>query len=111
MSIPHRPSPPTRPHARLHELTVIDVRTPGEYASGHLPGAHNIPLDHIRRGTAGDAAAAEAAATSSSCAPPAPARRTPAGMLAEQGIAAATLVGGTGGWAASGARPAHTGRP
>jgi rhodanese-related sulfurtransferase len=32
---------------RLHELTVIDVRTPGEYASGHLPGAHDIPLDHL----------------------------------------------------------------
>lgn len=28
---------------RLHELTVIDVRTPAEYASGHLPGAVNIP--------------------------------------------------------------------
>ncbi|GAA2619338.1 hypothetical protein GCM10010307_01790 [Streptomyces vastus] len=36
-------------HTRLHELTVIDVRTPAEYASGHLPGALNIPLDHVRR--------------------------------------------------------------
>ncbi|MEU2150903.1 rhodanese-like domain-containing protein, partial [Streptomyces globisporus] len=34
---------------RLHELTVIDVRTPGEYAAGHLPGALNIPLDHLQR--------------------------------------------------------------
>ncbi|MGW4027128.1 rhodanese-like domain-containing protein, partial [Streptomyces sp. NPDC005009] len=34
-------------NARLHELTVIDVRTTGEYASGHLPGAHNIPLDRL----------------------------------------------------------------
>ena len=33
----------------LHRLTVIDVRTPGEYASGHLPGALNIPLDQLRR--------------------------------------------------------------
>jgi len=33
---------------RLHELTVIDVRTPGEYAGGHLPGALNIPLDQIQ---------------------------------------------------------------
>lgn len=31
---------------RLHTLVVIDVRTPGEYA-GHLPGAHNIPLDDL----------------------------------------------------------------
>lgn len=25
-------------------LPVIDVRSPGEYAAGHIPGAHNIPL-------------------------------------------------------------------
>lgn len=28
---------------------VIDVRTPEEYAEGHLPGAENIPLDAIPR--------------------------------------------------------------
>lgn len=26
---------------------LVDVRTPGEFASGHLPGAINIPLDQI----------------------------------------------------------------
>ena len=26
---------------------VIDVRTPGEYASGHIPGAINIPFDQV----------------------------------------------------------------
>ena len=26
---------------------VIDVRTPGEFASGHLPNAINLPLDEI----------------------------------------------------------------
>lgn len=26
---------------------VIDVRTPGEFRSGHLPGAINLPLDQI----------------------------------------------------------------
>ena len=26
---------------------VVDVRTPGEYAAGHYPGAINIPLDEI----------------------------------------------------------------
>jgi phage shock protein E len=26
---------------------VIDVRTPGEFSSGHLPGAINFPLDEI----------------------------------------------------------------
>lgn len=26
---------------------VLDVRTPGEFASGHVPGAMNIPVDSI----------------------------------------------------------------
>ncbi|MEI6674762.1 MAG: rhodanese-like domain-containing protein [Verrucomicrobiota bacterium] len=26
---------------------VIDVRSPGEFASGHLPGAINLPLDEL----------------------------------------------------------------
>ena len=26
---------------------VIDVRTPAEYASGHIPGAVNIPFDQV----------------------------------------------------------------
>lgn len=28
--------------------TLIDVRTPGEFRSGHIPGAVNIPLDDLR---------------------------------------------------------------
>ncbi|KIF01669.1 transporter, partial [Streptomyces sp. RSD-27] len=38
-----------RARARLPELTVVDVRTPAEYASGHLPGALNVPLDRLGR--------------------------------------------------------------
>ncbi|ADN76850.1 Rhodanese domain protein [Ferrimonas balearica DSM 9799] len=26
---------------------LVDVRTPGEFAAGHLPGAINIPLDQL----------------------------------------------------------------
>jgi phage shock protein E len=29
------------------DLLVLDVRTPEEYASGHVPGARNIPYDRI----------------------------------------------------------------
>jgi rhodanese-related sulfurtransferase/DNA-binding transcriptional ArsR family regulator len=29
--------------------TVIDVRPPEEFAQGHIPGALNIPLDHLER--------------------------------------------------------------
>ena len=31
--------------ARGEELTVLDVRTPGEFESGHIPGSYNVPLD------------------------------------------------------------------
>jgi rhodanese-related sulfurtransferase len=27
---------------------VIDVRTPGEFASGHLPGSYNVPLPDLK---------------------------------------------------------------
>lgn len=27
---------------------IIDVRTKGEYASGHIKGSHNIPLDRLQ---------------------------------------------------------------
>lgn len=38
------------PAAREHlknGAVIIDVRTPGEFASGHLPKAINLPLDQI----------------------------------------------------------------
>jgi rhodanese-related sulfurtransferase len=30
-------------------ITVVDVRTPAEFASGHVPGAVNIPYDEMAR--------------------------------------------------------------
>ncbi|MFG2142671.1 rhodanese-like domain-containing protein [Streptomyces sp. NPDC048696] len=101
-------------NARLHELTVIDVRTPGEDASGHLPGAHNIPLDHLDTAlpalkTAADRGdlllivCASGARSAQAC------RR-----LADQGITAAALTGGTTAWTQLGHdthRPAGTRAP
>ena len=40
----------TELHARRESKSaplVIDVRTPEEYASGHIPGAVNIPFDQV----------------------------------------------------------------
>jgi rhodanese-related sulfurtransferase/DNA-binding transcriptional ArsR family regulator len=34
---------------RNKQVTVLDVRSAGEFASGHLPGAVNIPLGELRR--------------------------------------------------------------
>jgi rhodanese-related sulfurtransferase len=34
-------------HDRLDEVTVIDVRTPGEFETVHIPSAHNLPLDRL----------------------------------------------------------------
>ena len=31
----------------LSEKTILDVRTPGEYRTGHISNAKNIPLDKI----------------------------------------------------------------
>ncbi|MFI6808778.1 rhodanese-like domain-containing protein [Streptomyces luteogriseus] len=83
--------------ARLHELTVIDVRTPGEYASGHLPGAHNIPLDRLDAALPSLSAAAERGELLVVCASGARSA-TACERLADQGINAATLSGGTTAW-------------
>ncbi|WP_339152780.1 rhodanese-like domain-containing protein [Streptomyces sp. F41] len=86
---------------RLHELTVIDVRTPGEYAAGHLPGALNIPLDHIQRALPDIRDAAHRKDVLVVCASGARSENA-CKILAENGIATTTLSGGTGAWAADG---------
>ncbi|ANP50157.1 rhodanese-related sulfurtransferase [Streptomyces griseochromogenes] len=88
-------------HARLPELTVIDVRTPGEYASGHLPGALNIPLDRVRRALPELRYVAGRGGVLFVCASGARSENA-ARLLAGQGVPAATLAGGTGAWAAAG---------
>ncbi|MGC0406455.1 rhodanese-related sulfurtransferase [Streptomyces sp. SAI-126] len=86
---------------RLHELTVIDVRTPAEYASGHLPGALNIPLGQLRRALPEIRHAAGRGDVLVVCASGARSENA-CKLLAEQGVATATLAGGTGAWTAQG---------
>ncbi|MGW8374992.1 rhodanese-like domain-containing protein [Streptomyces sp. ODS28] len=89
---------PEQASARLDSFTVIDVRTPGEYASGHLPGAHNIPLDELDRAVPTLKSTADRAELLLVCA--SGARSAQAGQrLAEHGVATATLTGGTSAWA------------
>ncbi|MFI6280253.1 rhodanese-like domain-containing protein [Streptomyces sp. NPDC050988] len=97
--------------SRLRDLTVIDVRTPGEYVSGHVPGALNVPLDQVRRALPDLRRAAERGDVLMVCAS---GNRSQAAceLLAGEGIAAATLAGGTTAWAAQGNdldRPANSG--
>ncbi|MFI8766808.1 rhodanese-like domain-containing protein [Streptomyces sp. NPDC053792] len=86
---------------RLAGLTVVDVRSPGEFASGRLPGAVNIPLDRVDGSLAELRHAAETGPLLVVCASGARSGKG-AAVLASHGIAAASLTGGTRAWAAAG---------
>lgn len=95
--------------SRLPGLTVVDVRTPGEYAAGHLPEALNVPLDQLGRAVpalrrlSGELLVVCASGNRSANA---------CRVLAEHGIHAMTLTGGTRGWAERGHELHHpTGSP
>ncbi|MFJ9615138.1 rhodanese-like domain-containing protein [Streptomyces noursei] len=85
----------------LHHYTVIDVRTPGEYAAGHLPGAHNIPLDHLDAALPALKVAAARAGLLIVCAS-GNRSGTACAQLAAADIPAASLAGGTAAWAQQG---------
>ncbi len=40
-------SPDSTSPAWEEDALFLDVRSPGEYASGHVEGAFNLPLDHF----------------------------------------------------------------
>lgn len=92
---------PQQLHDRLGELTVIDVRSPGEYAGGHLPGAHNIPLDRLREALPVLRTLAERGGLAIVCAS---GNRSQAAcrLLSKEGIPALNLAGGTRAWVQEG---------
>ncbi|MEU6811630.1 rhodanese-like domain-containing protein [Streptomyces sp. NPDC046831] len=96
---------PDQAAERLPEYTVIDVRTPGEYAAGRIPGAHNIPLDHLHTALPALKAAAARGELLVVCAS---GQRSAAAcrQLAAADIPATTLTGGTTAWAERG-HPVH----
>ncbi|MFB7861018.1 rhodanese-like domain-containing protein [Streptomyces sp. NPDC056069] len=86
---------------RLSELSVVDVRTPGEFATGHLPGAVNIPLDRVETGVADLRQAADRRPLLLVCASGARSEKA-AVTLASHGIPATCLAGGTRSWSTAG---------
>ncbi|WP_405827586.1 MULTISPECIES: rhodanese-like domain-containing protein [unclassified Streptomyces] len=86
---------------RLDELTVVDVRTPAEFASGHLPDAVNIPLDRIGRALPELREAAGRKPLLLVCSSGTRSDNATA-TLASHGIPASSLSGGTTAWAAEG---------
>ncbi|MER7672514.1 rhodanese-like domain-containing protein [Kitasatospora sp. NPDC096128] len=98
---------------RLGRLMLIDVRSPGEYAGGHIPGALNIPLDQldgaldVLRAAAGRSELAVVCAAGQRA-------RTACERLAAAGITTLLVTGGTNAWTdaghpvdrVAGARPA-----
>lgn len=94
---------PTQAADRLDTYTVIDVRTPGEYATGHLPGAHNIPLDHLHTALPALKAAAARGELLMVCAS-GNRSATACEQLSAADIPATTLTGGTTAWTAQGHR-------
>ncbi|MFE9934768.1 rhodanese-like domain-containing protein [Streptomyces hirsutus] len=88
---------PAQAAERLSTYTVIDVRTPGEYATGHLPGAHNVPLDHLRTALPALKTAAARGELLMVCASGARSA-TACERLTAVDVPAAALAGGTVAW-------------
>lgn len=43
------PLDPATLATRIHQVEVVDVRSPGEFEAVHLVGARNVPLDQLER--------------------------------------------------------------
>ncbi len=84
--------------ARAAGITLVDVRTPAEFAGGHVPGAVNIPLDQVEARITelpevGDIHVICAAGGRSAKA---------TALLTAKGRAAINVAGGTNAWIAAG---------
>lgn len=83
--------------------TVVDVRTPEEYATGHLPGAINVPIARL----AFEVGNLPAGQVLTVCSMGNRSWRA-AQLLAAAGREALSLTGGTKAWSAAGL-PLHRG--
>jgi len=80
------------------DVTLIDVRNPDEYAQGHIPGAHLIPLPELTERLAEVPSGRQVHVVCQS------GGRSAQGaeLLVQHGISAVSVAGGTKGWIASG---------
>ncbi|GAA0549734.1 hypothetical protein GCM10010172_34750 [Paractinoplanes ferrugineus] len=79
------------------EGVLLDVRHPGEYAGGHLPGAVNVPLDEVSAVAARYAGQAVVTVCHSGARSLAAAR-----LLSAAGARVQSLAGGTEAWRQAG---------
>lgn len=92
--------------AAEQQATVIDVREPGEYVAGHVPGAQLVPMGQL------PSRLAEIERTRPVYVVCASGNRSAAmtDLLVASGYDAYSVAGGTAAWARSG-RPVETGTP
>lgn len=79
---------------------LLDVRTPEEFAAGHVPGAVNVPIDALE-GRLGELASARGQDLYVICAVGGRSAIA-ADQLAAAGFSATNVLGGTNAWVAAG---------
>jgi rhodanese-related sulfurtransferase len=95
--------------AHEHGALTVDVREHDEFASGHVPGARNIPLGTLGEHLSELAADAKGQPVFVVCAAGHRSKRA-ARLLVRNGIDARSVAGGTAAWARAGNRVAAAGR-
>lgn len=82
-------------------VSVVDVRTPDEYAAGHVPGAVNVPIEGLDVNDPVFVAHGKEAPVYLVCASGRRSSRA-ADLLAEAGYTVVNVEGGTQAWIAAG---------
>ncbi len=80
------------------ELTVVDVRSPEEYAEGHVEGAINIPLAELETRVGGMPLGTEVVPYCNMYHPSSSRGEQAAELLTKLGFDAKTLLGGFPAW-------------
>ncbi len=75
---------------------LVDVRTPGEFAEGHVPGAINIPLNELSQ-RIGDVGAPDDAPVHVICRSGSRSAKA-SELLVKSGLSAINVTGGTMAW-------------